>query len=85
VIIKDDSGSIVKDASVFGMWKKDGVLINKVAALTNGVGEAKLDSDKVEASSPDQLIFEIINVSKEGYTYDSNANVLSDAFVEIPK
>jgi hypothetical protein len=84
VFIKDDSGSMVKDAIVAGRWMKNGMLINEVSAVTNRVGEAKLDSDKVKASSMDRLAFEIIAVSKDGYTYDFNANVMNDASVEIP-
>ncbi len=76
VIIKDDSGNIVKDASVIGKWMKNGSLINEVSAKTNGVGEAKLYSDKVAASSMGQLTIEISNVLKAGYTYDSNTNTI---------
>jgi hypothetical protein len=84
VIIKDDSGNIVKDARVIGKWMKNGSLINEVSAKTNGVGEAKLYSDKVAASPKDQLTIEISNVLKAGYTYDSNTNTISDTFVIIP-
>ena len=63
---------------------KNGSIINEVSAITNGVGEAKLNSDKVEASSKDQMVFEIINVYKQGYTYDPTNNFMNNAFVEIP-
>jgi hypothetical protein len=55
---------------------KNGSLINEVSAKTNGVGEAKLYSDKVAASSMGQLTIEISNVLKAGYTYDSNTNTI---------
>jgi hypothetical protein len=84
VIIKDDSGNIVKNAGVDGRWMKNGSLINYVSAVANGVGEAKLDSDKVKVTSTDQMVFEIINVYKQGYTYDSAANVMTNASVDIP-
>lgn len=84
VIIKDNFGNILKDAGVTGKWLKNDSIINEVSALTNGVGEAKLDSDKVEATSMEQLVFEIINVFKEGYRYDANINLVNDAYVQIP-
>jgi VCBS repeat-containing protein len=84
VIIKDDSGNIVKDAGIDGRWMKNDSVINEVSAATNGVGEAKLDSGKVKASSKDQMVFEIMNVYKQGYTYDSTKNFMNNAFVEIP-
>ena len=84
VIIKDDSGKIVKGASVTGVWMKNGSIINEVSGTTNGVGEAKLYSNKVKASSMDQLAIEISNVLKKGYVYEPNTNIISDAVVEIP-
>ena len=84
VIIKDDSGNIVKDASVTGRWMKDGSVINEVTGTTKRGGEAKLVSDRVKVSPMDRLAIEISNVFKEGYTYDSNTNFINDAFVEIP-
>ena len=84
VVIKDDAGIIVKEAAVNGKWMKNDSIINEVSAVTNGVGEAKLDSDKVKASYKDQIVFEIINVYKQGYTYDPTTNFMNNAFVEIP-
>ena len=85
VVIQDDSGNIVKNAGVQGRWLKNGSLINEASAATNGVGEARLDSDKFEARANDKLSFEVVSVFKEGYTYDSNANIASDGFVEITR
>ena len=84
VVIKDDAGNIVKEAAVNGKWRINDLIINEVSAVTNGVGEAKLDSDKVKAGSKDQMDFEIINVYKQGYTYDPIMNFMNNAFVEIP-
>ena len=84
MVIKDDAGIIVKEVAVNGIWMKNDSIINEVSAVTNGVGEAKLDSDKVKASYKDQIVFEIINVYKQGYTYDPTTNFMNNAFVEIP-
>ena len=84
VIVKDYSGNIVKNAGVDGRWMKNDSPISDVSAVTNGVGEAKLDSDKFKANSGEQIVFQIINVYKQGYAYDPTNNFMNDAFVEIP-
>jgi hypothetical protein len=84
VIIKDDSGELVKSAHVTGRWLKNETIISESSAVTRRNGLAKLDSDKFKVSSTEKLVFEIVNVSKESYTYDSNANIISPVIVEVP-
>ena len=84
VIVEDDAGNPLKDANVAGRWMLNGSVVNEVSALTNGVGEARLDSDRFKAASTDQLTFVIIDVVKEGCTHDSSSDIVSEADVRIP-
>ena len=58
---------------------------NEVSVTTNGVGDAKLYSNKVKVNAMDQLAIETSNVLKEGYIHEPNTNTISDTVVEIPK
>jgi PKD repeat protein len=84
VTVVDESGSIVKDAVVAGVWTRNNQLINEIAQATTGNGAAKLDADKFLATRGDVVTLSILEVKTSGYTYDKAANVEGSDAIRVP-
>jgi hypothetical protein len=77
VVVEDEYGIEVKEASIIGEWTLNGTTLNASFGATNGAGEAKLDSDKVKAESGDTFTLKVTEIIKDGYTFDPSGNTYS--------
>ncbi len=84
VSIVDDTGMPIQGITVAGEWTLNGAFIMQASEETNKEGVANLDSGKVSTQSGDILTITIINVSKEGFTYDPTENVETSDWVKVP-
>jgi hypothetical protein len=66
VVIVDEAGSIVKEASVTGNWTYNGNPLNTATTTTRGEGTAVLVSEKISAKSGVVLAVEITDVIRDG-------------------
>ena len=82
--ILDESGTIVKEATVNGVWSLNGSYFNTATNTTRGDGISRLDSDKLKAKSGDTLTITITDVTKDGYTYNPTSNTETSDSVIIP-
>ena len=83
-IIWDDLGRTISEAVVDGQWFLNGKYINEVSNLSDIQGAANLILNRFKAKTGDQLTFLIINVVKNGYSYDSASNVSDETSVQLP-
>jgi hypothetical protein len=84
VEISDEAGSIVKEASVTGIWSYNGYPINTATTITRGGGTAVLHSNKINAKSGGVFAVEITGVAKDGYSYDPASNTASQGSINVP-
>jgi hypothetical protein len=84
VEISNEAGSIVKEASVTGIWTYNGNSINTATTITRGGGTAVLHSDKIKAKSGALFAIEITRVVKDGYSYDPASNTVSQGSLIVP-
>lgn len=84
VTIVDDTGCILKEAMVTGIWTYQGNPINTSTTTSRGDGNAVLYSDKLNAKSGEVFAIEIIGVEKDGYSYDPASNAVSQGLVIVP-
>ena len=81
VPIEDDSGQSVSGATVTGAWT--GLVSGTGTATTNGNGVATISSPKTRKNG--QITFEVTDVTKAGFTYNSGANLeTSDSIAGPP-
>jgi len=80
VIVLDEFAAAVREASVRGNWSLNGSSIGSSFSSTNDNGEAKLDSDKVQAKPGDIFTVTVIEIIKDGCIYDTSGDT-SSAFV----
>lgn len=84
VIIVNASGTPVADVTVSGKWTlPDGSTMN-ILGTTNGKGQARSSTGRVEASSGHTFTFEVTDVYKDGATYDPSANAASSQSATVP-
>ena len=72
VTIVDTEGSPVEGATVYGSWS--GAASGSYYGITNSTGNITFESDNVKNPSG-EFTFTVTNVVKDGWTYDSAANV----------
>jgi hypothetical protein len=77
VVVEDEYGIEIKEAGIRGSWTLNSTFLNCSFGSTNGIGEAKLDSDKVKAKSGDTFNLIINEIIKDGYTFDLLGNTYS--------
>ena len=80
VLILDESGAPLADATVIGHWS--GLTSDTDSVATDSSGYATIKSDKTKASSG-TFTFTVDNVKKSGYTYDSSMNVETSDSISI--
>jgi subtilisin len=83
VFVVDDKGIPVPGATVSGSWQ--GATADSDSGVTNAYGYATLRSDTVR--NPEDGItftFMVDNVDKEGWTYNLDANVETEATITYP-
>ena len=74
VTVVDAAGLPVSGVTVYGQWS--GATSSMVSGVTDDRGKATLGSDKLRnPPSGTTFIFTATDVAKDGWTYDSNANV----------
>jgi len=85
VIIVDENGRPVKEATVTGDWDLNGVVFNDGATgTTNRRGGARIVSGKIQAGSGDVFTFTVTSVSHPDYTYVPAANVETSDWAAVP-
>lgn len=77
VVIEDEYGAEVKEAGIKGNWTLNDIPLNSIFGSTNGLGEAKLDSDKVNAEPGDTFTLIITDIIKNGYIFDPSNDTYS--------
>ena len=84
VTIVEENEAPVEGAIVSGHWS--GATTDTDSGLTNENGIAILKSDKVKKHKNKKITFTftVENVSKDGWTYDSNANVETSDSITVP-
>lgn len=83
VTIFDVSNNTVEGATVYGHWS--GATIDTDSGVTNADGKVSLESNKVKKpKSGTTFTFKVDNVTKEGWTYDSTANVETSDSITVP-
>ncbi len=80
VLIHDDEGQPVSEASVSGSWS--GLVSGSSTAITGSNGVATLKSPKTKKSG--EIVFTVTNVTKDGFTYDPDANLETSDSVTGP-
>lgn len=80
VLIHDDQGQPVNGASVSGSWI--GLVSGSSTATTGSNGVATLKSPKTKKAG--EIFFTVTNVTKDGFTYDPNANLKTSDFITRP-
>jgi hypothetical protein len=69
-VFEQDSGLVVKEATVTGDWTFDGDPLNEASGKTNGQGKARLESAKVQGAQSGKLFaITITSVVKNGTVY----------------
>jgi len=82
VTIVDAIGNPVEGATVSGHWS--GATSDTDSGITDGTGQVSLKSDKVKnPSSGTTFTFTVDKVTKDGWTYDSSANVKTSDGISI--
>jgi hypothetical protein len=84
VVIVDEAGSIVKEASVTGNWTYNGNPLNTATTTTRGEGTAVLVSEKISAKSGVVLAVEITDVIRDGYSYDPASSSTTQGSLIVP-
>ncbi|MEN8218885.1 MAG: S8 family serine peptidase, partial [Pseudomonadota bacterium] len=82
--IVDDGDKSVNGALVTGQWELNGTFIKQVSKESNKKGVVSLDSGKVSAQSGDVFTITIMDVSKDGFSYDSARNVETSDSITVP-
>ncbi|MHC4638197.1 MAG: PKD domain-containing protein [Planctomycetota bacterium] len=77
VVVEDEYGIEVEEASIRGDWSLNGTFLNASFGATNSGGEAKLNSDKVKPESGDTFTLKVTEVIKDDYTFDPSGNTYS--------
>ncbi len=78
VIVVDETGTPVKEATVTGDWDLNGAEFNSEASgTTNGQGQARINSGKVTANSGGVFTFTVTDVSRAGFTWDDSVGAQS--------
>ena len=79
VTIFDESESPVEGATVSGHWSD--ATSDSDSGVTNGNGEVSLESDSVKnpQTGGTTFTFTVNGVTKDGWTYDSEASVTSNS------
>jgi hypothetical protein len=73
VIVTDDTGTLMPEATVTGDWDLNGTSFNSGASrTTNGRGQARINSGKVTANSGDVFTFTVTDLSRAGFTWDNS-------------
>jgi subtilisin len=72
VTIFDASGNAVEGATVYGTWS--GATTDSDSGVTNANGEVSLTSNSIKNPGVVTFTFTVVNVVKDGWTYDSSAN-----------
>ena len=80
----DGSGGVLSGATVSGDWTYNGAYLNSGTGTTNRRGIAKLNSDRLRASSGDAFEFCITGVAIAGYTYTPSSNVETCDVITVP-
>ena len=83
VTIVDENGSL-EGAAVSGTWS--GATTDTDSGVTDANGQVSLKSDKVKKHKNKKITFtfNVDDVTKEGWTYDSNANVETSDSITVP-
>jgi len=81
VIIVDANGTPVEGATVHGQWS--GLTSDIDSGITDASGKVVLPSDSVKNRSG-TFTFTVYDITKEGWTYDPNANLETSDSKEIP-
>jgi hypothetical protein len=76
-VVVDDRGNTIKEAVIIGNWELNGNYLNTSSVSIKGNGTARLDSLKIEATSGDVFSISIIDVVKDGFSYDPIDNTES--------
>jgi hypothetical protein len=80
--IVDDSDKPAQGTSVTAEWWLNGVFIKQASKETDKKGVVNLEYGKVSAQPGDTFLITIIDVSKEGFTYDPSGNAeISDSVI----
>ena len=72
VYVVDDSGQLVKRATVYGSWTGD--YAASVSGTTKGGGSVTFRTGWVSGSGPVEFTFTMDNIVKNGWQYDAAAN-----------
>ena len=81
VIVKDNSGTPVEGAIVYGSWS--GLTSNSDSGVTDSNGIVLLESNRMKKPSG-IFTFTVNNITKDGWSYDSVSNVETSNSITIP-
>jgi len=83
VTIVDNSGNSVEGATVSGYWSN--ATRDSDSGVTDANGQVSLESDSVKnPSGGTTFTFTVDNVAKDGWTYNSSANVKTSDSITVP-
>jgi hypothetical protein len=84
VTVVDQDDVPVSGAQVDGSWTWNSADIGTSSGVTDGNGDATLDSAKKKAVSGDVFEFTVTNLTLAGYSYDSASNVETSDSAAVP-
>ena len=82
VVVFDNNGVAVEGATVSGHWEE--ATTGSVSGDTDAAGEVTLQSGTVWRASGKTFIFVVDDITKDGWVYDSSANVETSDSVTVP-
>ncbi len=81
ITIEDDNGIPVEGVIVYGQWSE--LTSDSDSGITDTSGKVRLTSDNVKNGSG-TFVFTIVNITKEGWIYDSEANLETSDSITPP-
>jgi hypothetical protein len=84
VTVVDQDDVPVSGAQVDGSWTWNSAGIGTSSGVTDGNGDATVDSSKEKAASGDVFEFTVTDLTLTGYTYDSGSNVKDSESATVP-
>jgi PKD repeat protein len=82
VTIANASGSPVGGATVYGTWSD--ATTDSDSGMTDATGQVSLTSDSVKLKTEVTFTFTVNTVVKDGWTYNSSANIATSDNISVP-
>jgi serine protease len=84
VLVVDNNGAAVPNASVTGDWSLNGTYLSTVTGSTSTNGLVQLLSPRIKTNSGSVFTFTVTNIQHDTYTYDAAANVETSDSITVP-